>query len=159
MKISLWQSGKPWKSLTVTICFPESYFCICSRLIKVSAFPNAKYDYWGSLNQSTCCVWPLVRFDSFPKLLHKRIIVWWFRDIVWYSVLLLYRRTSLFAVDTFCQLSANTETANTESNNDLKREDRFQIFDKKVNSIYMLCFLKVNFANDWLQNLIKIFFI
>jgi hypothetical protein len=29
-----------------------------------------------------------------------------------------YRRTSLFAVDTFCQLTANTETANTESNND-----------------------------------------
>ena len=49
-----------------------------------------------------------------------------------------YRQTSLFAVDTFGQLTANTETANTESNNDLKSEDTFQIFDQKVNSIYML---------------------
>jgi hypothetical protein len=29
-----------------------------------------------------------------------------------------YRRTSLFAVDTFWHLTSNTETANTESNND-----------------------------------------
>ena len=29
-------------------------------------------------------------------------------------------------------------SANTESNNDQKKEDRFQIFDKKLNSIYLL---------------------
>ncbi len=37
----------------------------------------------------------------------------------------MYMWTSLFAVDTFQQMSANTETANTGSNNDKKSEDRF----------------------------------
>ena len=57
-------------------------------------------------------------------------------------IFMRYRRTSRFAVDTFCQLTANTETANTESNNDLKSEDTFHMFVQKVNSIYMLSLYK-----------------
>jgi hypothetical protein len=63
---------------------------------------------------------------------------------------LYYRRTSLFAVDTFCQLTANTETANTESNNAVvlklgvatllrvaNCQKRVAKFDKKENLTYI----------------------
>ncbi len=98
-----------------------------TRKMLVKSTPGWRWFHWdrGKSTWSNCPHCQLNRYETLDSqhlgqhniLQNNSIICSKNLLLICYQIL-MYRRTSLSTVDTFRQMSSNTETANTESDND-----------------------------------------